>query len=76
MKSLNAAPSSCVHTVCRSSVFEDVLRLYREESIVKEYPITVEFEGEIAVDEGGVTREMFSAFWDKSYSMQSTLRPT
>lgn len=42
--------------------------MYREGDIVGECPIHIEFKGEMAIDEGGVHREMFSAFWEKVYS--------
>lgn len=54
--------------VKRISVFEDVLEMYKKKSIMGEYPIRVAFEGEMAIDQGGVTRDMFSAFWDECYS--------
>ena len=46
------------HTICRSSVYEDVLQLYQAGTILQECPI----------DQGGVTRDMYSAFWDACYS--------
>lgn len=57
-----------LHSVKRCNVYEDVLKMYRELTILSEYPIHIEFEDEMAVDQGGVTRDMFSAFWDKCYS--------
>ena len=57
-----------LRSVHRSSVFDDVLKIYREKSILREFPIHVEFEGEMAVDQGGVTRDMYSAFWEECYS--------
>ena len=56
-----------LHIVCRTSVYQDVLNLYQKEDILSEYPLDIEFQGEIAIDHGGVTRDMFSAFWDKCY---------
>lgn len=55
------------HVVKRSSVFEDVMVLYQREQMHKEFPINIKFESEKAVDVGGVTREMYSAFWEKAY---------
>ena len=46
----------------------DVIDLYLEGSIVGEYPITGAFDGEIGVDDGGVQRDMFSAFCSEAYS--------
>ena len=35
--------------------------------MLSEYPLQVRFKGEVAVELGGVTREMFSAFFSKVY---------
>ena len=43
--------------------------MYTEEGIVMEFPTFIQFEDELAIDVGGVTREMFSAFWEKAYSL-------
>lgn len=41
------------HSVRRSSVFSDVLKIYGEKSILREFPIYYfEFEDEMAVDQG------------------------
>ena len=48
--------------VDRNTLFNDVISLYRHGDIIKEYPIQIEFATEMAIDAGGVTREMFSAF--------------
>lgn len=56
------------HTIRRSNVFKDVLQLYQMGSILQECPIRIEFEDEMAIDQGGVTRDMFSAFWDECHS--------
>ena len=42
--------------------------LYRDGEILKQFPIYIEYIGEMAVDYGGVQRDMFSAFWEKAYS--------
>lgn len=57
------------HKVNRESVFESVLSLYTDklDDILKEYPFRVRFSGERALDTGGVTRDMFSAFFQESY---------
>ena len=49
------------HFINRKNVYEG------GGNIVSEYPITVAFDGEIGVDEGGVHRDMFSAFWSEAY---------
>ena len=38
-------------------MYDDVLDLYQEGSIVGECPIFIEFKGELAIDEGGVQRD-------------------
>ena len=57
-----------LHSVHRSSLFDNVVKIYREKSILCEFPIHMEFEGEMAVDQGGVTRDMYSGFWEECYS--------
>ena len=42
----------------------DVLKLYLDEYAAQQYPLRVEFEEEHAVDCGGVSRDMFSGFWE------------
>ena len=63
---LNRVPvvHCCFGKVSRCNVYEDVLKLYEDDAILLECPLNIEFEGEIGVDAGGVTRDMFFAFWD------------
>ena len=61
------------HVIRRSSVFEDVMQLYQQEQMAKEFPVNIKFESEKGVDVGGVTREMYSAFWEKAYGMVQVL---
>ena len=56
-----------VHTINRKSVYDDVLLLFENDEILKEFPLTISFANELAVDTGGVCREMFSAFWEAAY---------
>ena len=67
MESINAS-SGCTHLVERAAIFETVLCIYKEESVVHEYPMYVKFIGEVGVDEGGVQRDMFTAFWEEAYT--------
>ena len=54
---------------CREDVYKDVLKLYSEElEIAHQYPLTVEFEKELALDAGGVSRDAFSAFYDQGHT--------
>lgn len=55
------------HIISRNNVYNDVISLYREDEIIGEYPITISFIGELAVDLGGVQRDMFSSFWNEAY---------
>jgi hypothetical protein len=41
--------------------------MYADENVMKKYPFFVRFDGEKAVDLGGVTRDMFSAFFEVLY---------
>ena len=61
--------TSLPHMVSRDNLFQSVLGLYSKdmESIVSEYPFHAQFEGERAFDLGGVSREMFTAFFEESY---------
>ena len=70
MQSLPLLPG-CIHYVRRINIFNDVLKVYSEWSILEEYPIRISFENELAIDQGGVTREMFAAFWEECYSQSS-----
>ena len=57
------------HMVDRKNVFEEVMMLYSEdaEKVLSEYPLSIRFKGEMGVDLGGVTRDMFSAFFSSAY---------
>ena len=48
-------------------MFEDVIHLYRSGKPIQEHPFSIKFDGERAYDAGGVTRDMFSAFWEAAY---------
>ena len=62
--SVHGAP----HTVIRNNVFDSVMTLYRtEKSILNEYPLYIAFDRERAIDLGGVSRDMFTAFFDEAY---------
>ena len=56
------------HVIDRTNVYEDVVDMYREGEVVGEYPLYIKFQGEQAVDKGGVQRDMLSAFWAKVYT--------
>ena len=67
--SLNYHRSVSGHVLRRKHLFKDVLDLYRceDSDMATEYPLHVKFEGERAVDHGGVSRDMLSAFWELAY---------
>ena len=58
--------TSLPHKVLRENIFENVIHLYATNlgRILSEYPFRV---GERAVDLGGVSRDMFKAFFDRAY---------
>ena len=53
-------------------MYDDCLALYTDKlaQILKEFPFRVRYEGEKAIDTGGVSRDMFSAFWECAYPKQ------
>ena len=63
------------HYVNRKNIYPDVLKLYANQSITKEYPFYVEFQGEKAIDIGGVSRDMFSAFFIVGYYNSDEKKP-
>lgn len=62
MKSVNAVPGLEEHTIERANLYANVIDLYREGNIVGEYPIKIQFLDEIAVDYGGLQRDMFACY--------------
>lgn len=56
------------HVVNRDRLFDDVINLYKTKflEILKQYPFSVAYENEKAYDTGGVSRDMFSQFWDEA----------
>ena len=58
------------HVVSRANIFESVTSLFRteRETILSEIPLKITFEREKAIDIGGVSREMLSAFFDALYT--------
>ena len=57
------------HSIRRDHVYDDCIKLYSEnlEHILKEFPFRVSYVGEQAIDTGGVSRDMYSAFLDSAY---------
>ncbi len=57
------------HKVRREHVFEDCIELYTKnlDAVFKEFPFRIRYANEKAIDTGGVSRDMFCAFWDDTY---------
>ena len=57
-----------VHEIRRHEVYQNVLDLYHNNPrIFTEYPFRVKLVNEMAIDAGGVSRDMFSAFGVDAY---------
>ena len=57
------------HVVNRDRLFDDVIKLYKIKflEILKQYPFSIAYQNEKAHDTGGVSRDMFSQFWDEAW---------
>lgn len=57
------------HTVRRESIYDDVIEIYTENlcDILVEFPFRIRYDNEKAIDTGGVSRDMFSSFWEEAY---------
>ena len=57
------------HEVRREHLFEDCVELYTKklDTVLGEFPFRIQYKNERAVDTGGVSRDMFSAFWEQAY---------
>ena len=55
--------------ITRSNLYEDVIEMYRKslQNITREFPFCISYTFENAVDTGGVSRDLFSAFWEIAY---------
>ena len=58
MKLLSLKP----HLIHRNTVYDDVINMYRNADVLQEHPFNVEFQGEKAIDFGGVARDVFNFF--------------
>ena len=56
------------HVISRKNVYQDVINLYEGQDIVRECPIFIAYDSENAIDEGGVCRDMLSAFWEAAFA--------
>ena len=68
---VNITKPGRLREIDRLNVFDGIIKMYEDkpESVVLEYPIWMKFAGEAGIDEGGVQRDMYTAFWDDCYSL-------
>lgn len=60
--------NSRVYNVRRQYLYQDVIELYESDStLMNNFTPQMNFVGERAVDAGGVSRDMFSGFWEVAY---------
>lgn len=70
MQNMNCEQGS-PHLIKRKEIYEDVMNLYSNFSkLSTEFPFRVAFDDENAVDSGGVSRDMFSGFWNVVFKKQ------
>ena len=55
------------HLIRRNAIYGDVMGLFQSKDAQKEYPLRIHFKDEVVYDDGGVSRDMFSAFWEEVY---------
>ena len=50
-------------------VYDDVIATYHDntDDVLCEFPFRIRYEEEMAIDTGGVCRDMYSAFWNEAY---------
>ena len=56
-----------LHEVNRESFVHSLFELYKLHKVDLECPIRFKYENELAVDAGGVSRDVYGTFWDKVY---------
>ncbi len=56
-------------SVSRETIYNDVVDMFGDNitDILVEYPLRIHYDGERAIDTGGVCRDMFSTFWTEAY---------
>ena len=67
LKKISVKPTVFSRTVTRKNIHSSVLSLFGQKGVEDEFPLRISFEGERAVDIGGVYRDMLSAFWEDAY---------
>ena len=68
------------YNVDRENLFDSVVTLYQSKAnqLLNEYPLHIRFAKERAINAGGVSRDMFSAFYEEAYEtfFDGGARPT
>ncbi len=56
-------------SVSRETIYNDVVDMFGDNimDILVEYPLRIHYDGERAIDTGGVCRDMFLTFWTEAY---------
>lgn len=67
MKTICQSTPIVRHVINRREVFRDVMELLSRDEVLEEFPLQISFAKELAIDHGGVCRDMFSAFWEEAY---------
>ena len=57
------------HSICIARLYEECIDLYINHlpTLIHEYPFHISYKGERAINTGGVSRDLFSAFWEEAY---------
>ncbi len=55
------------HFINREDLFEQAIRLFSDSSTLHESSLSIAYEGELGVDDGGVSRDFLSSFWEVTY---------
>lgn len=56
------------HSINRANILEDVFALFENSHVLKDYPLKIRFVNEIAIDTGGVCRDMLDEFWQAAFA--------
>ena len=67
MRRISPVKPTLPHLIRRNIIYDDVMELFSNENALKEFPLRISFQDEMAFDGGGVNRDMFSAFWETAY---------
>lgn len=53
--------------ISRSNILSEMIKLYTDNSNILEKRLCVQFKGELGADESGLTKELFSLFWEECF---------